>query len=250
MEKLISCENLTLGYDRHPAVHHINVDFKCGSLTAIVGPNGGGKSTLLRGIAGTLYPLEGTLKFPVSRVVKKAYLPQQSNVDPGFPVSVYDFVSMGLWNDIGSFQSVTSALEVRIQSSIDSLGLVGYEDRPIETLSGGEMQRVLFDRLMLQDAELVLLDEPFNSIDRKTIDFLLQLILEWHDEGRTIMIVLHNFEDIRMNFPQTLILGREMIAHGPTQDVLTDENLSRAYEFCEAFNQNADICSRVLPGIL
>lgn len=249
MLKIVSCENLTLGYDRHPAVHHLNLDFEFGSLTAVVGPNGGGKSTLLKGIAGTLNPLEGNLKFSTSQFIKKAYLPQQSDIDPSFPVTVLDFISMGLWNDIGSFFGVSSSMKDRIERSVSSLGLIGYEDRPIGTLSGGEMQRVLFARLLLQNAELVLLDEPFNSIDRKTTDFLLNLILQWHGQGRTIMIALHDLEDIRMHFPQTLVLGREMIAHGPTQEVLTEENLSQAHKLCEAFNEQADICSRISSGI-
>tara|TARA_A100001037_G_scaffold306860_2_gene357473 strand:- start:8799 stop:9551 length:753 start_codon:yes stop_codon:yes gene_type:complete len=248
MPKIVSCKNLTLGYDRHPAVHHLSFDFEYGSLTAIAGPNGGGKSTLLKGITGSLQPLEGSLQFPNAQSVKVAYLPQQSNVDPSFPVTVIDFISMGLWNDIGSFFAISSSMRDRIYESISSLGLIGYEDRPIGTLSGGEMQRVLFARLLLQDAELVLLDEPFNSIDRQTTDFLLRLILEWNREGRTIIITLHDLEDIRSNFPETLILGREMIAHGRTEEVLTEDNLSRAHELCKAFNEHADICSRITPS--
>ena len=248
MPKIVSCKNLTLGYDRHPAVHHLSFDFEYGSLTAIAGPNGGGKSTLLKGITGSLQPLEGSLQFPNAQSVKVAYLPQQSNVDPSFPVTVIDFISMGLWNDIGSFFAISSSMRDRIYESISSLGLIGYEDRPIGTLSGGEMQRVLFARLLLQDAELVLLDEPFNSIDRQTTDFLLRLILEWNREGRTIIITLHDLEDIRSNFPETLILGREKIAHGRTEEVLTEDNLSRAHELCKAFNEHADICSRITPS--
>ena len=248
MPQIVSCKNLTLGYDRHPAVHHLSFDFQFGSLTAIAGPNGGGKSTLIKGITGSLQPLEGSLEFSNSQSVEVAYLPQLSDVDPSFPVTVIDFISMGLWNDIGSFSGISSSMEDRIYESISSLGLIGYEDRPIGTLSGGEMQRVLFARLLLQDADLVLLDEPFNSIDRQTTDFLLHLILEWHREGRTIIIALHDLEDIRSNFPETLILGREMIAHGRTEEVLTKENLSHAHELCKAFNQHADICSRITPS--
>ena len=248
MPQIVSCKNLTLGYDRHPAVHHLSFDFQFGSLTAIAGPNGGGKSTLLKGITGSLQPLEGSLEFSNAQSVEVAYLPQLSDVDPSFPVTVIDFISMGLWNDIGSFSGISSSMEDRIYESISSLGLIGYEDRPIGTLSGGEMQRVLFARLLLQDADLVLLDEPFNSIDRQTTDFLLHLILEWHREGRTIIIALHDLEDIRSNFPETLILGREMIAHGRTEEVLTKENLSHAHELCKAFNQHADICSRITPS--
>ena len=248
MPKIVSCKNLTLGYDRHPAVHHLSFDFQFGSLTAIAGPNGGGKSTLLKGITGSLQPLEGSLEFSNSQSVEVAYLPQLSDVDPSFPVTVIDFISMGLWNDIGSFSGISSSMEDRIYESISSLGLIGYEDRPIGTLSGGEMQRVLFARLLLQDADLVLLDEPFNSIDRQTTNFLLHLTLKWHREGKTIVIALHDLEDIRSNFPETLILGREMIAHGRTEEVLTKENLSHAHELCKAFNQHADICSRITPS--
>ena len=155
----ISFRNVTLGYNRHPAVHHVNTEVEAGTLTALVGPNGSGKSTLLKGIAGSLAPLEGNITLRADSRREVAYLPQQSEIDPAFPISVEDLVSMGIWRETGAFGGTSRSQRRRIQSAIDAVGLAGFERRPIGTLSGGQMQRVLFARLVLQDADVVLLDE-------------------------------------------------------------------------------------------
>ncbi len=235
----IVLHDLTLGYDRHPAVHHLDATFASGSLTAIVGPNGAGKSTLLKGIVGALCPLEGRISLTKSRV---AYLPQQAEIDRSFPVSVRDLVAMGLWADIGPFGRVGPAHADRIANALAAVGLTGFERRPIGALSGGQMQRVLFARLLLQEAEVILLDEPFTAIDAKTAADLMALVQRWHGEGRTVVAVLHDLDTIRAKFPDTLMIAREMVAQGPTAQVLTAANLLRARQMCEAFDEGAAVC--------
>jgi zinc/manganese transport system ATP-binding protein len=235
----IELHDLTLGYDRHPAVDHLDAVIPSGSLTAIVGPNGAGKSTLMKGIVGALRPLEGRIAVSKSRV---AYLPQAAEIDRTFPVSVRDLVAMGLWAEIGAFGKLGRTHADRITNALSAVGLTGFDRRPIGALSGGQMQRVLFARLLLQEAEVILLDEPFTAIDAKTAADLMALVQRWHGEGRTVVAVLHDLDTVRAQFPDTLMIAREVVAHGPTAQVLTAANLLRARQMCEAFNEDAAVC--------
>ena len=235
---------LTLGYDQLPAVQNLHTEVAEGSLTAIVGPNGAGKSTLLKGVTGSLKPLAGKLAFGGLNREDVAYLPQQSEIDQSFPLTVVDLVAMGLWREIGPFGWLGRARRARIDAAIAAVGLTGLEGRSIGTLSGGQLQRALFARLLLQDARLVLLDEPFTAIDARTLSDLLGVIQGWHGEGRTVITVLHDTETVRAHFPDTLMLARELVAHGPTEKVLTSENQFRARQMCEACAGPPHVCGR------
>ena len=244
MTTALALQNLTLGYDRHPVVHRLQAEFVEGSLTAVVGPNGAGKSTLLKGVIGALAPLEGRVAFGSRRREDIAYLPQQSDIDRTFPLSVVDLVAMGLWREIGPFGRLGSERRARVDAAIAAVGLTGFEARPIGSLSGGQMQRALFARLLLQDASLVLLDEPFTAIDDRTMADLIGVIRRWHGEGRTVLAVLHDHETVRTHFPDTLLLARELVAHGPTGQVFTAENRFRARQMCEACAGPPHVCGR------
>jgi zinc/manganese transport system ATP-binding protein len=232
-------DNLTLGYDRHPAVHHLDGAIKAGSLTAVVGPNGAGKSTLFKGIVGALKPLAGTIAFDGVRPQDIAYLPQVTEIDRSFPIGVYDLIAMGLWQSKGVFGGIGRSDRDAIEHAIAAVGLSGFEQRAIGTLSGGQMQRALFARLLLQDAHVIVLDEPFAAIDTKTTSDLLALVRRWHDEKRTVLAALHDLDLVTKIFPQTLLLAREPLAWGATDDVLTPDNISRARRMCEAFDEKA-----------
>jgi zinc/manganese transport system ATP-binding protein len=236
----IRFDNVTLGYDRRPAVHHLTGTLARGSLTAVVGPNGAGKSTLLKAIAGALPPLEGR----ISTEAPIAYLPQAAALDREFPLSVHDLVSSGLWRRHGMFGGVSRADRHTIAEAIAAVGLTGFEDRPIGTLSGGQMQRMLFARLMLQDASVILLDEPLTAIDTKSAADLIALVQRWHRDGRTIMAVLHDLDLVKQVFPETLLIAREVIAWGPTETVLTAENLLAARRMIEAHDASPHLCHR------
>jgi zinc/manganese transport system ATP-binding protein len=238
----IRLQDLTLGYDRHPAVHHLSGEIAAGSLTAIVGPNGAGKSTLLKGIAGALAPLGGDVS--VTRGKRLAYLPQSAELDRSFPIHVYDLVAMGLWNSAGIFGRIGRGSAAKVEAAIAAVGLSGFERRPIGALSGGQMQRALFARLLLQDADIILLDEPFTAIDARTTADLLELVQRWHGESRTVVAVLHDIETVRRAFPHTLLLAREPVAWGETAEVLTPANLLRARRMVEAFDSHAAPCER------
>jgi zinc/manganese transport system ATP-binding protein len=235
--------DVTLGYDRHPAVHHLSGEVAPGALLAIVGPNGAGKSTLFRGIVGILKPLAGTILTGGLDVKDIAYLPQTVDIDHSFPISVFDFVGTGLWRKVGVFGGIGKEARKRIGQALAAVGLSGFENRTIGTLSGGQTQRMLFARVLLQDARLIVLDEPFNAVDAKTSTDLLALVKRWHAEGRTVLAALHDLDLVRVNFPDTLLLARGKVAWGVTSEVLTVENLMEARRMCEAFDDSAAACA-------
>jgi len=243
MAAQITLRDVTLGYERHPAVHHLSGEVASGALLAVVGPNGAGKSTLFRGLAGILKPLSGAIDLGGLDNRDIAYLPQSVDIDRSFPISVFDFVGTGLWRQTGFFGGMGRRERDRITRALTAVGLNGFENRNIGTLSGGQMQRMLFARVLLQDARLIVLDEPFNAIDAKTSADLLLLVKRWHDEKRTVLAALHDFDLVRTSFPETLLLARGLVAWGPTAQVLTSENLAEARRMCEAFDDTAAACA-------
>jgi zinc/manganese transport system ATP-binding protein len=240
----IRLHNLTLGYERRPAVHHVSGVFEEGSATALVGPNGSGKSTLLKGLCGLLPPLGGRIEFQGFEPDHIAYLPQQAEIDREFPITVADVVATGLWPRLGMFGGLSRAHQRQTHDALASVGLDGFERRTLDKLSAGQFQRVLFARLLLLDRPLVLLDEPFTALDARTTEDLLGLIERWRSEGRTIIAVLHDFEQVRAHFPQTLLLARELVAWGATGETMTPENLNRARLMSEAWSETAAVCCR------
>ena len=243
MAAQLQFRDVTLGYDRHPAVHHLDGEIAPGALMAVVGPNGAGKSTLFRGIVGILRPLAGSIGLSGLDVRDIAYLPQTVDIDRSFPISVFDFVGTGLWRSTGLFGGMGKSARDKIAQALAVVGLNGFENRTIGTLSGGQMQRMLFARVLLQDARVIVLDEPFNAIDAKTSADLLALVRRWHSEKRTVLAALHDMDLVRANFPDTLLLARTPVAWGATAEVLTAENLLEARRMCEAFDDSAAACA-------
>jgi zinc/manganese transport system ATP-binding protein len=243
MTAQLQFRDLTLGYDRHPAIHHLSGSVEAGALMAVVGPNGAGKSTLFKGIVGVLKPLAGRIERDGLDARDIAYLPQIAEIDRSFPISLYDMVAMGLWRRAGLFGGIGLKERDSVHNAIAAVGLSGFEQRAIGTLSGGQMQRMLFARLLLQDARVIVLDEPFNAIDAKTSADLLDLVRRWHSERRTVLAALHDIALVKEAFPQTLLLAREPVAWGATADVLTAENMLKARRMCEAFDEEAQACA-------
>jgi zinc/manganese transport system ATP-binding protein len=241
---LIRFDNLTLGYDRHPAVHHLTGDVSPGSLLAIVGPNGAGKSTLLKGMVGAMVPLQGAVHLGGLKRTDIAYLPQAAEIDRSFPISVFDLVAAGAWRSTGLFGGFGRQQRDAIHEALMAVGLKGFENRTIGALSGGQLQRVLFARLLVQNAKLILLDEPFTAIDGKTAADLLAIVKRWHGEQRTVIAVLHDMDVVRQHFPQTMLLAREVVAWGETSNALSSENLLKARRMSEAHDPRAEPCPR------
>ena len=226
MAAQLQFRDVTLGYDRHPAVHHLSGEVAAGALLAVVGPNGAGKSTLFRGhrrhpqAAGGLDPDRRSRSqgYRLSAADRR-YRPQLS--DLGVRFRRHRAVAR-----TGFFGGMGKAARDKIAQALAAVGLNGFENRAIGTLSGGQMQRMLFARVLLQDARLIVLDEPFNAIDAKTSADLLALVQHWHAEKRTVLAALHDMDLVRANFPETLLLARGPVAWGATAEVLTAENLA------------------------
>jgi zinc/manganese transport system ATP-binding protein len=240
MGACLQFRDLTLGYDGHPAVHHLNGSLAHGSLTAIVGPNGSGKSTLLKGIVGVIEPMSGEIEHHAG--CRMAYLPQQSEIDRAFPARVCDLVMLGLWPKRGMLGRITGQDRKLLGEALSAVGLDGFAERSIDTLSGGQLQRALFARVLLQDADLILLDEPFNAIDNRTLTDLIALIERWHGEQRTVLVAVHDLAMVRQHFPETLLLARHPIAWGRTAEALRPEHLLKARQFHEAWDDHAPWC--------
>ena len=244
MAGIIELDDLTLGYDRHPAVHHLSGSFAPGSLTAVVGPNGGGKSTLLKGVMGLLRPLGGRVRLHGLDRRAIAYLPQLAEIDGDFPISVLDTVLLGHWHRAGSFRSYDGGMYRAAAAALAAVGLEGFEGRALGSLSAGQRQRALFARMATADSPVILLDEPFTAIDARTTADLLALVLRWWAEGRTIIAVLHDHDQVRRHFPAALLLARDAIAWGATPEVMSEANLGRMRTMSEAWDREAEICGR------
>jgi zinc/manganese transport system ATP-binding protein len=234
--------DLTVCYGRRPAVHHLSGRFAPGSLTAIVGPNGAGKSTLLRALAGLQKPESGRIAHEGEARI--ALLPQLASLDRAFPIACRDVVMQGLWPRIGAFRAVPSDEQARVDAALAAVGLAGLAKRPVGSLSSGQLQRLLFARLLVQDADILLLDEPFNAVDAKTAADLLRLIRQWHGEGRTVIAVLHDLDLVAREFPETLLLARDLIAWGPTDQALSPANRLKARQMAEGWVEEAEACER------
>ena len=239
----ITLADLTICHGRRPAVHHLSGCFAPGSLTAVVGPNGAGKTTLLRALAGLHPPQSGRVEVPRPGQ-GIALLPQASALDRHFPLSCLDVVMLGLWPSSGAFRAIPAADRAKAREALAAVGLAGFEGRPVGSLSTGQFQRLLFARLLLQDAPVILLDEPFNAVDARTAADLLALVRRWHGEGRTVIAVLHDLDLVRQEFPATLLLARDCLGWGPTPEVLTTANRLRARMMAESWASEAEPCGR------
>lgn len=240
----VRLENVTISYRRRPAVHHVSGQFADGVPTAICGPNGAGKSTILKALVGLLRPDHGHIDLGGLHYEDIAYLPQAAEIDRGLPVSVLDLVLAGHWRRSGAFRGINRQAVDAALHALETVGLSGFESRAISQLSGGQFQRVLFARILVQDARLILLDEPFNSIDASTTADLLKLIHRWHHEGRTVIAVLHDHDQVRAAFTHTLLLSREVVAWGPTAEALSPENVRRANGNVAHWDAHPPVCHR------
>jgi zinc/manganese transport system ATP-binding protein len=229
-EEGITIRNLCVSYGERYAIEGLTGEFAPASLTAVVGPNGAGKSSLLKALAGIVRPSAGEVICAALARHGVAYLPQQDELDRGFPITVAEFVALGSWRNFGSVREPPPRVAENVFEALAAVGLVSVGDRQIAELSVGQFQRALFARLLLQDADVILLDEPFASLDESTTEDLLHCVRRWHGEGRTVIAVLHDLDCVRRYFPSTLLLARSLIAWGETYLSLSADNLARAQE--------------------
>lgn len=225
----VALKDVTISYDRSPAIQHITGTFEKGSLTAIAGPNGAGKSTLLKAIAGILPLTSGEIKIDGATRHHIAYLPQAAALPRDFPMTVGQMVATGFWANAGNSGRITAQMLGRTEAALESVGLSDHASLPIERLSAGQFQRALFARIIVQDAALILLDEPFTAVDDATCHELMHIIQAWHREGRTIICVSHDFHHIRHHFPHCMLLAHCCVAWGTSESTLQEDHLAEAH---------------------
>ena len=215
---LLKVERVEARYGQLQAVRGVSLSIDRGETVALIGANGAGKSTLLAAIAGAV-PLAGGVVNCAARQ-RLAYLPQLAAIDRDYPLTVWELITLGGWREFGVFRSPGTALRARAATAAETVGLTGRLRRPIGEISVGELQRALFARLILQDAAVILLDEPFAAVDEQSISVLLDQVTRWHQEGRTAIAVLHDLDLVRARFPSTLVLARRCVAWGATEVAL------------------------------
>lgn len=224
----IDIQNLSVSYSHNLIISGLSCHFQAPSLWAIAGPNGAGKSTFLKTLLGLQKPSQGRIAFQGFCPCDVAYLAQQNQLDRRFPLTVGDTIAMGLFREVGIFRRYSKEQREKMQGALDQVGLSAFAKTSLQALSGGQFQRVLFARLILQDAPVIFLDEPFSGVDGRTIDDLMELLHVWVKEGRLVIAVLHDLDLVQDHFPQTLLLVRQFYKYGPTAEVLTQENMRQA----------------------
>lgn len=212
-------DHATLGYINRIAIKSFSAKLKTGSLVAITGNNGAGKSTLLKSIAGLIKPLKGKITKPKKSRI--AYLAQQCDIDQTFPIDVKALIKTGLWSFCGLWKS-QRPYDSKIQDALEMVGLTALATCPLDTLSSGQLQRALFARIIVQDADIILLDEPFNGVDQNTQKDLLALIANWQKQGRTVLTALHDSLIVQEYFPQMIHVHKQNAFYGETKQFFHD----------------------------
>ncbi|QXO16338.1 metal ABC transporter ATP-binding protein [Vibrio ostreae] len=219
---MMTLDQLVVGYRGQAVTLPVSGRFKSGSLTAIMGPNGAGKSTLVKTLCGLQSPVSGRLDV-CAAVPQVAWLPQRAEMDSDFPISVYEVVAMGCWPKQGIGQALGQDNHIRIERALTDVGIGDLAARTIGELSGGQFQRMLFARMLVQDADVMMMDEPFAGIDQATQQILLQLMLALNQKGKTVIAVLHDVTLVRRYFPQLLLMMPDQVRWGATSELLTEQ---------------------------
>jgi len=229
----IEVHNLSVAYNKIPVLWDIDFEIPQGQIIGIVGPNGSGKSTLLKAIMGLVPLSSGYTKIfdkDLNAVREKvAYVPQRESVDWNFPATVEDVVRMGRYKPGKLFNRLSVIDKELASQAIEKVKLTAYKDRQIAQLSGGQQQRVFLARALAQGADIYIMDEPFVGVDVATEKTILDLLITMKNEGKTVVIVHHDLQTVSNSFDYLVLLNTRLIAHGPTKEVLTEENLQATY---------------------
>jgi len=245
----ISVESVTVRYSNgHTAIRDVSFTLQGGTTCALVGVNGSGKSTLFKSLMGQIKPKSGSIRLcglPVPQALKRnlvAYVPQSEEVDWQFPVSVYDVVMQGRYGYLNFLRLPKAEDKRKVQEAMERVGIAHLAQRQIGELSGGQKKRVFLARALAQQSKIILLDEPFNAVDARTTYALLEVLRQCHQDGQAVIAVLHDYEQVRAYFANTLLLAREKVTAGATENVLTDEFLAQANRMMQK-QEAADWCA-------
>ncbi|HSW76170.1 MAG TPA: metal ABC transporter ATP-binding protein [Candidatus Saccharimonadales bacterium] len=238
----IAVKDLTVAYHEKPVIWDLDFFVPKGTLLGIVGPNGSGKTTLLKSILGIIQPTTGCLKIfgePYNRTTHNiAYVPQKSSVDWSFPTDVFDVVLMGRYGHLSLCSRPTKKDYEIARQALETVNMSQFATRHISQLSGGQQQRVFLARALAQQADIFILDEPFAGIDIVTEQIILQLLQHLRNQGKTIIVVHHDITTVKKYFDWTFLMNIKHIALGPTETVLTPENIANTFQSYNLFNEN------------
>ena len=230
----IKIKNLTVAYDEKPVLENLSLNIGKGQIWAVIGPNGAGKSTLIKTILEFLKPIVGDVKVNGEKYAKMrkkiAYVPQRGSVDWDFPTTLFDVVEMGSYGRVGFLKRVSKEEKVRVIEAIKQVDMLEFKDRQISELSGGQQQRVFLARALLQDAEIYLMDEPFQGVDSKTEKSIVQILKKLRDEGKTVVVVHHDLKSVPEYFDYVAMVNKSVVVSGKVEDVFTPENIDKTYK--------------------
>lgn len=226
MARLVSFHDAALGYAHTPALTGLTLDVFGGQALALVGPNGGGKTTLMRGVVGGCQVLSGTVDVDATRI---GLVPQSADLDLTFPVNTAEVVTMGLIAEAGWGRRINADMRERVNAALERVNLIDRAAHRFGTLSGGQRQRVLVARALVARPELVMMDEPFNGLDAPSRDIITGLIADLTEEGVGVVVSTHDLSLARDVCSQACVLASRLVALGPTEEALAPEVLARAY---------------------
>ena len=223
----IEIKNLTVAYGENIALENLNLDIEEGSLMALVGPNGAGKSTLIKTILKFLKQITGEIKINAKTL---AYVPQRNSVDWDFPTTLFDVVEMGCYGRVGLFKRVSKEEKQKVLKAIEQVGMLDFKDRQISELSGGQQQRAFIARALVQEADIYLMDEPFQGVDSTTEKSIVDILKKLKSEGKTLIVVHHDLQTVPTYFETVTFINKSVIASGKIKEVFTQENIDMAYK--------------------
>ena len=223
----IEIKNLTVAYGENIALENFNLDIEVGSLMALVGPNGAGKSTLIKTILKFLKQITGEIKINGKTL---AYVPQRNSVDWDFPTTLFDVVEMGCYGRVGLFKRVNKEEKQKVLKAIEQVGMLDFKDRQISELSGGQQQRAFIARALVQEADIYLMDEPFQGVDSTTEKSIVDILKKLKSEGKTLIVVHHDLQTVPTYFETVTFINKSVIASGKIKEVFTQENIDMAYK--------------------
>lgn len=223
----IEIRNLTVAYGENIALENLNLDIEAGSLMALVGPNGAGKSTLIKTILKFLKQITGKIKINGKTL---AYVPQRNSVDWDFPTTLFDVVEMGCYGRVGLFKRVNKEEKQKVLKAIEQVGMLYFKDRQISELSGGQQQRAFIARALVQEADIYLMDEPFQGVDSTTEKSIVDILKKLKSEGKTILVVHHDLQTVPTYFETVTFINKNVITSGKIKEVFTQENIDMAYK--------------------
>ena len=222
----IEIRNLTVAYGENIALENFNLDIEAGSLMALVGPNGAGKSTLIKTILRFLKQITGEIKINGKTL---AYVPQRNSVDWDFPTTLFDVVEMGCYGRVGLFKRVSKEEKQKVLKAIEQVGMLDFKDRQISELSGGQQQRAFIARALVQEADIYLMDEPFQGVDTTTEKSIVEVLKKLKSEGKTLLVVHHDLQTVPTYFESVTFINRTVVVSGKVKEVFTQENIDKTY---------------------